>query len=236
MMGKYQGGQAVVFLIVLIPVTLLISGLIARSGKLMLVHTRLQSHCAKKVLDSLMWQGRGLQELGRINPYARAVIQARRTIDALLLAGAVLPQALPALLRTRLILIKNQKIIEAIQKKTTANSILKSLEVVHEKVPRAFFGKVNESMSPSAPLPHPLPLSLTLHVRKESGFENELGAPLELDSDFTSRQQETLYLSVSSEKFLEKWIPLPREQNMKLQCQGQIYMKALELPWKAQLL
>jgi hypothetical protein len=219
-------GQALFFLLLWLPLLLLVSGLIVRTGTLLLKHSKLQSHCDKKILDTLMWQGRGLEQLGKLNPYARVTIQARRTIDALIVAGVVAPPVLPTLIRTRLTLLKTQKVISGMQNTIKVSNLEKAIVTAHAPVPSDFSSKIIEATSPTP----------ILHVKRESGFENEIGAPLELDSDFSKRQSASLTLKIFTEMFLEKWASFDREKDMKLICRGHIQMKSLEAQWSAVLL
>ena len=229
-------GQSLLLVIIFIPLLVLASGAIVRSGRLMLEHNRIQSHCDKKILDTLMWQARGLEQLGSLNPYARTVIISRRMIDSMLVPSVLAPPVFASLVQARLTLLKIQTLINLAQKAITLKNIGRAAGVAHEAVPRDFFGKIKESISPSLPfVPHATPQALILHVEKERGFEHETGAPLELDSDFSRRQQEILTIKIFSERLLEKWWPLQSANNMTLKCQARIEMNSLEAPWQAVL-
>lgn len=222
-------GQALIILLVVIPLLLLIFGLIARSGGAALAHDRIENHCNKKILDTLEVQGRALTKLGHINPFARTVITTRRSIDPLVEAGVVYLVPLQQALRAaQLYISQTQKIIEK-------KALIESKIILASPAPRNFLGKLRETYKPDLP---------SLHVEPEKLYQNENGPPLQLDKDFQNKQTASGSIRIFTEKFLSFWPnfenPLAVGRNlkasdMKLNCKAKIQMDQLEGKWTAQI-
>jgi len=95
-----KNGQALPFVLVLLPILIILGGVTVRTGKTLLIHQRLLNHCNEKALNAAAEQAKGLQALGKINPVARKVIDMRRKIDKALAGGGLAPPMVPVLIST----------------------------------------------------------------------------------------------------------------------------------------
>lgn len=230
-----SNGQALIMALIILPILLLSFGILARAGRVLLISDQVENHCGKKVLDALAIKGRGLKTLGQINPWARAVISARRNLDHIIEAGMIAPADEPPLLLFRQKLVSTQEAIQRLQNKITASSLSLFYGEIHKPSPRNFQGKIIENYKTS---------SRDLSLERDSGYENETGAPLEPAPDFERKQETTGTLKVFTERFLWRWLaPLPprgyqelKSQNMQLNCRAKLEMARLEDPWKAYLM
>jgi hypothetical protein len=212
-------GQALIILLVVIPLLLLIFGLIARTGAAALAHDRIENHCNKKILDALEVQGRALTVLGKINPFARAIILSRRAIDPLANAGVVY------FIPIQQGLYRAQSFINRAQKFIEKEASIETLITLSTPVPKDFAGKIKESYKPQNP---------KLYIEAEKLYQNEEGPPLQPDKDFKEKQSATGSIKIFTEKFLAPWRNL-KADDMKMICKAKISMEQLEDKWQAQL-
>jgi len=213
-------GQALVFILVLLPVFLFILQVVARSGATALFHDRVENHCDRRILNALAIEARGLENLGRLNIYAREIIRARRAIDELV-------KVFPVLIPTQLALQGAQILLSSIQKTIKAATISGfSASLGQLATPSKFKSKIQESYGP-------IPL-VDLHLRDEEGYEGEIGAPQqpELNNKYLAWGKITLF----TERFLSWWPTPLKSPDMILECRAQIDIERLEDRWKIQLI
>jgi len=230
-MKENNHGQALTFLLILLPLLLLIFGIISRSGKTALIHDQVLNHCDKKVLDALAVEAQGLARIGDLNYFSRLVIQARRTVDALLAGTAWTVFSIPALLSAQRALKAAQHIIAGLQKTIKGTTIFGFTLTLNRPTPHAFSGKIHESYSPQ-------PL-MNFHLKDEEGYEDEVGAPQEPDSQFEEKAVASGKIKIFTERFLGFWIPnrtIKKSQDMFLECKAQIKLKRLEDKWLVTLI
>lgn len=224
---KNQNGQVLILLLVFLPTLLLIFGLLVRSGKTTLVHDQVENHCNRKILDALAIEAQGLQKIGELNPYSRIVIQARRIVDALIVASAYYVIAEPALISMQKSLIQSQRLLEKMQKAIKVTTSLLFLEKLQTRAPALFRGKIIESY-------RPMPLK-NFYLKADEGFDGEVGPPLEPDDSFKTKAFASGKIKILTEKFLWKWNNLEESKNMLLECKAQIQIERLEEKWSVQL-
>lgn len=221
---RNQQGQALVFSLVLLPTLLLASAVLLRSSEAAFAHYRVQSHIDRLALDTLAIQGEALEALGKLNSYAEKTIHTRRAIEAAQLAGTV------GLEVARQALIQTQKLIAAQQRFIKNSTVIKSYELLNKPLPQDLREKVRLSFKPSI---------IKLHVKNKEGFEDEQGAPLSLEDQFSSLQNIEIHSVAKTHKFLEagkmQWRKFKDPEDMRIKTYAEIQMEELEGKWKAVL-
>jgi hypothetical protein len=223
-------GQILINALLLFPVLLILAGVITRSGKSAFVYTQTQNLCDRIALDALAEQAKGIATLGKLNPYAKKVIDLRREIDLLLAAAVLQPELIPPLLQMRKTLQQAQKTIELTQKNIERLAIGLSQTQLLKLLPSKYRGKLSFKWTAEK----------FFHLRKETGYEMELGAPLDLSFDFQLKQRLSGIASIQTEKFLIPWKINPHQDflknpDMTLQCSAFIKMEGIENPWEVAL-
>ncbi len=225
---KRQSGQALVLAIVTLPLLIFLGGIVVRSGKSALIHSKIQNHCDKKVLDAAKPLAEGLEALGRLNTKCRTTIIARRAVEVSIAAASVShPEAVPELIKVRRALVATQDKISVIQKTIITVAISKSQMILAKKVPTKFGQKISEKFNHLE--------GLKLFVKQEHGYEGEVGAPLVLDDHFDKRQNIDGSVKIQTERFLEKWKDIKKSPNMTLNCKAQVVMDSIESSWTVAL-
>jgi len=215
---KDPKGQVLVILLLIIPLFILIFGLIAREGGTALAHDRVENHCNKNILDALEAQGRGLAALGSINPFARTIINTRRTIDPLVAAGVVyLAPVQQALYMAQTVVARSQKAIET-------KTLIETKMILSSSAPKNLEGKIRESYRPFIP---------KLYVEPEKIYQYEEGPPLQITEDFNKKQTASGSIKIFTERFLKFWPG--KAIDMNLNCKAGISMDRLEGKWIAEL-
>ncbi len=228
-------GQVLVFVLVLVPLLILVAGVIVRSGMTAYVHSRVQKFLDKKALDALATEARGLEALGKMNPHAMAIIDARRKVDVEIIAAAGTPAVVP-LIALRNILLSSQQVTAQAQAQIKTDSVTQTLKTLTAKPPLFYSAKTKVEFTPHIPLgPHFSKDSLLLHVNPMVNYFGEVGAPLEIDSDFHKNQNIKISADVKTESYLPKWAGFRSLSNMKVFSAAIIKMEKLEDPWTVKL-
>lgn len=226
MRERQNQGQALIFLLVMLPLLMVATGVVIRSGNTLVVHNGVQGYCDRKALDAAAAMAQGLELLGKINPYAKGVIDLRRQVDKLLAAGTVTPALLPSLLRARQILKGAQAQIDFQQKAITQSHVSQSLMIINAIEPREYRGKIQTDFSPRKP---------QLHVTALAGYEGETGAPLTLTPSFEKQQAVQGKIKMKTEEFLSPWPGFARASFINVDCRAVVKMEELEAPWEVDL-
>lgn len=224
-----NSGQALIWFLITLPALILLSSLGIHVGQAVLFHNRAQNFCNRHVLDALSYQAEGLSLLGQLNPIAKFVIDSRREVDQALASGILEPALIPLFIKVRESLIQKQFQIEASQKtlKTTATRL--AAEIMGR--PQAGFlkGHIKVRFTPHRPdYPHGSMQALLLHVKRQVRYASEVGAPLELDSDFGDSQTQNGEVELISKTFFSKFKDIKAKKNMRVHCRAKIILKNLE--------
>ncbi|MDZ4676101.1 MAG: hypothetical protein SGI74_01220 [Oligoflexia bacterium] len=224
-------GQSLILFLVLFPVLLTISGVIVRSGQSALILTQSENLCSQIALDTLAEQAKGIETLGKLNPYAKQIIDMKREVELLILAATTQPQFLPALIQARKTLIASQKIIAINQQNIKRQALARSFARINKQLPKKYRGKLLFRWNPAMPL---------ILLNQKLGYENETGAPLELPFDFELRSKLIGTGKLETEKFLLPWQNADGEKfkkysSLSLTCNAYIKMKGIGEPWEVLL-
>jgi hypothetical protein len=223
---RSQRGQIMPYLIILIPILILLSGIAIRHGMILLIHNKIQFHCDQRVLDALAIEARGMRALGKLNPYGRRVIDTRRKIDLLLLGvSGGSEAALP------LVIARNKLRLIQAELQSKQSHIIRSTE---NKVSAA----LSNPLPPYARLkafPQFTPEKPSLPVERETAYKGETGGPLRFSLEAQQNKTITGFIKIHTERFLEKWPGMKPVGDIQVNCAAQMEMKNLEMPWTVAL-
>jgi hypothetical protein len=229
-------GQGFILFIVLLPVFVLLAAVIIRTGLILVGHQRLQSHCQRKILDALALQGKALEQLGRINPVAKEVIDLKRELEVVVMANLLDPFVLVPAENAIAVLKSTQKAIAVAQESIIKSALAASALELTSSPDLLDLGRSSEKFEPkNIFLSHHSKKALLLHITPLDGYANETGHPYRLDDDFGSRQAAWGTITMKTNRYDERWKLLPVLPKVEIQCRAQIQMQNLEAKWTARL-
>jgi hypothetical protein len=219
-------GQVLITFLILVPALTLIATYVYKSSATSLYYNQVQTSIDHKALEILSTQAQGLEALGKINPIAKEIIDARRAVDHMIATSVLAPMYLPHLIKLRETLKQIQRVIESKQSLIqTLTAVAVQNQLAHLVVLR-FQSKIQTTYSP---------LFLKLQIKKQNAYSSEVGAPLELTSDFNQKQNILIQTQMKTEKFLIQQKDTKSFDNISLQSFAKIEMLELEGSWQVRL-
>lgn len=221
-----KSGQALIAAVVMLPVIILTTSLVYKSSATALNQNMIQTSIDHKALKILAIQAKGLEAIGRLNPTAEQIINARRHVDKLIAASVAAPALAAQLIRIRMQLLSFQKIIASkqalINEFVTTLCMKESKQLVNNR-----FSKVTTTQF--------WPSTFKLHVQKKADYKTEIGAPHELSSDFNEKQFIKIKAALKTEDALFYIRDANSFKNIKINSYAKVEMKTLEGPWEVRL-
>lgn len=187
---RNERGQSLAMLAVILPLILIIVGVLLRSGQTAFYHYRVQKVIDRRALDFLEIEAQGLAQLGSINPYAKSIIDTRRTLEkALRKCHVFCWQLAAAIAQLRMV----QAGIAAAQAGIKAETYLRAKAKMYAPLPEDIRTKVSLTYNRD-------PL---LYVRDQSNYRGETGAPQTVEQNFSDKQKIKISADTETERLLD---------------------------------